>query len=214
MVEQTDLEVSDKCGWSSNHIIHGTRNCQSCALMAIYWVCCVLSPLRPVYIVFFQRFSCFLSNSFFQNQSFFQDFFKMKFGFAQSICTHWSFLFLYNNDPVFCTLLFAKSKVPNFSKVPDSNKLCKLTRRLSKVNILSKKNSDQTKRSIVHYSPQTELHIERGNQDWIEGTDWISYVTLFSFLWKKVLTYIFFRQPFIPLISSKVYFKILPQLLT
>ena len=35
----------------------------------------------------------------------------------------WSLLFLNNNDPVFCTLLFAKSRVPDILKVPDPKKI-------------------------------------------------------------------------------------------
>ena len=34
-----------------------------------------------------------------------------------------SLLFLNNDDPVFCTLLFAKSSVPDFLKVPDPKKV-------------------------------------------------------------------------------------------
>ena len=61
MVEQTDLEVSDKCGWSSNHIIHGTRNCQSCALMATTEIAVfnphfVQSSVFPEVFLFFQQF--------------------------------------------------------------------------------------------------------------------------------------------------------------
>ena len=35
----------------------------------------------------------------------------------------WSLLLLNNNDPVFCTLLFAKSRVPDILKVPDPKKI-------------------------------------------------------------------------------------------
>ena len=35
----------------------------------------------------------------------------------------WSLLFLNNNDPVFCILLFEKSRVPDILKVPDPKKI-------------------------------------------------------------------------------------------